>query len=127
MNILRRQTLLGWLIVVAGFAVIGAGWGGVQSTPVVAVQLAYLASGGLVGVALVVLGTGLQHNDDLRAIREVVEELRDRFDDLEHDVSDAKEILHQDRVSAPSRMSGAHSKRGGSGGAVPRSNRSRAS
>jgi hypothetical protein len=93
MNIMRRQTLLGWLIVVAGFTVIGAGWAGVQSTPVVAVQLAYLASGGLVGVALVVLGTGLQRHDDLRAIREVVEELRDRFDDLEHDVIETKEYV----------------------------------
>jgi hypothetical protein len=93
MNIMRRQTLLGWLLVVAGFTVIGAGWAGVQSTPVVAVQLAYLASGGIVGVALVVLGTGLQRHDDLRAIREVVEELRDRFDDLEHDVADTKELI----------------------------------
>jgi hypothetical protein len=84
------------LIVVAGFAVIGAGWAGVQSTPVVAVQLAYLASGGLVGVALVVLGTGLQRHDDLRAIREVVEELRDRFDDLEHDVADTKDLVASD-------------------------------
>ena len=89
----RRQTLLGWLLVVAGFAVIGGGWAGVQSTPVVAVQLAYLASGGLTGVALVVLGTGLQRNDDLRAIREGVEELRDRMDDLEHDVHDTKDWL----------------------------------
>lgn len=93
MNIIRNQTLMGWLVVVAGFAVIGAGWAGVQSTPVVAVQLAYLASGGLVGVALVVLGTGLQRHDDLRAIREAVEELRDRFDDLEQDVAETKESV----------------------------------
>jgi hypothetical protein len=96
MNLMRRQTLLGWLIVVAGFTVIGVGWGGVQSTPVVAVQLAYLASGGIVGVALVVLGTGLQRHDDLRAIRQVVEELRDRFDDLEHDVADTKDLIQSD-------------------------------
>lgn len=93
MNLMRNQTLMGWLVVVAGFAVIGAGWAGVQSTPVVAVQLAYLASGGLVGVALVVLGTGLQRHDDLRAIREAVEELRDRFDDLEHDVAETKDAV----------------------------------
>lgn len=98
MNIMRNQTLLGWLVVVAGFAVIGAGWAGVQSTPVVAVQLAYLASGGLVGVALVVLGTGLQRHDDLRAIREGVEELRDRFDDLEHDVAETKESVQGRRT-----------------------------
>ena len=103
MKIMRNQTLLGWLVVVAGFAVIGAGWAGVQSTPVVAVQLAYLASGGLVGVALVVLGTGLQRHDDLRAIREGVEELRDRFDDLEHDVAETKESVQARKTtrSAP--------------------------
>lgn len=89
----RVLTVLGWVFVVAGFAVVGAGWAGVQSTPVVAVQLAYLASGGLGGVALVILGTGLQQHDDTRAIREAVEELRDRFDDLEHDVADAKEWI----------------------------------
>lgn len=89
----RRHTLLGWLLVVAGFAAIGGGWAGVQSTPVVAVQLAYLASGGLSGVALVILGTGLQRHDDLRAIREVVEELRERFNDLELDVADTKDSL----------------------------------
>lgn len=111
MNVMRRQMLLGWLIVVAGFAVIGAGWAGVQSTPVVAVQLAYLASGGLVGVALVVLGTGLQRHDDLRAIREGVEELLDRFDDLEHDVTETKEAVRgPDRkrgAAAPRRRSSA--------------------
>ncbi|MGH8975696.1 MAG: hypothetical protein ACRD0C_21130 [Acidimicrobiia bacterium] len=100
----RRQTLLGWLLVVAGFAAIGGGWAGVQSTPVMAVQLAYLASGGLTGVALVILGTGLQRQDDLRAIRVAVEELRDRFDDLEHDVADTKDSLQNwelTRLSAP--------------------------
>jgi hypothetical protein len=89
----RRQTLLGWIIIVAGFTVIGAGWAGVQSTPVVAVQLAYLASGGVVGVALVVVGAGLQGRDDLRAVRHGVEELLDRIDDLEHDLADTKDWL----------------------------------
>lgn len=79
--------VLAWLAIVAGFAVIGGGWVGVQSTPVVAVQLAYLASGGFVGIALVVVGVGLLYQDDLRASRQILEELRDRFDDLEHDVA----------------------------------------
>ena len=29
----RRDALLGWILVIAGFTVIGAGWAGVQSTP----------------------------------------------------------------------------------------------
>lgn len=89
----RIQTVLGWVFVVAGFGAVTAGWAGVQSTPVVAVQLAYLASGGLGGVALVIFGASLQSHDDVRAIRETLEELRDRFDDVEHDVSDTKELL----------------------------------
>ena len=89
----RVLTVLGWVLVVIGFGAVAAGWAGVQSTPVVPVQLAYLASGGLGGVALVIFGASLQNHDDVRAIRESVEELRDRFDDLEHDVADAKEIL----------------------------------
>ena len=89
----RHQTLLGWGIVTAGFVAIGAGWAGVQSTPVVAVQVSYMTSGGLIGLALVVLGTGLLRHDDLRAIRQGVEELRDRVDDLEHDIADTKDWL----------------------------------
>ena len=76
----------GWLLVAAGFAVIGAGWAGVQSTPVVAVQLSYIASGSITGIGLVLVGTALQRHDDARVIREIVTELRDRFDDVEHDL-----------------------------------------
>jgi chloramphenicol 3-O-phosphotransferase len=55
----------------------------VQSTDVVAVQLAYLASGGLAGIALVVMGIGLQTADDVRTSREILEDLQDRMEDLE--------------------------------------------
>ena len=98
----RRQTLLGWALVTAGFAAIAAAWGQVQGTHVVAVQLSYLTSGGLVGLGLIVLGTGLIRADDLRAIREGVDELRDRINDLEHDVSDTKgpQIAWEEAVHA---------------------------
>jgi hypothetical protein len=89
----RRQTLLGWGLITAGFVAIGVAWGQVQGTNVVAVQLSYMTSGGLTGLALVFLGTGLLRSDDLGAIRQGVEELRDRIDDLEHDVSDTKDWL----------------------------------
>jgi hypothetical protein len=89
----RRQPLLAWAVITAGLVAIGIAWGQVQGTRVVAVQLSYMTSGGLIGLALVVLGTGLLKSDDLRAIRQGVEELRDRIDDLEHDVSDTKDWL----------------------------------
>jgi hypothetical protein len=87
----RRDALLGWILIIAGFTVIGAGWAGVQSTQVVAVQVAYLASGGVLGVALVIVGTGRQIIGDLRAVRAGMAELLERADDLEHDITDTKE------------------------------------
>lgn len=89
----RRQTLLGWATITAGFMAIAAAWGQVQGTNVVAVQLSYMTSGGLIGLGLITLGTGLIKSDDLRAIREGVDELRDRVNDLEHDVADTKDWL----------------------------------
>ncbi len=88
-----RRSLLGWLLVLAGLAAVIAGWVSVQSTRDVPVQVAYLASGGAFGIALVALGTGLVANDDLRAIRAAVEELRDRFDDIELDLADTREVV----------------------------------
>jgi hypothetical protein len=88
-----RRSLLGWLLVAAGFVAVVAGWTYVQNTRDVAVQMAYLASGGIVGVVFVALGVGLVGGDDLHAIRAAVEELRDRFDDLEFDLADARELL----------------------------------
>jgi hypothetical protein len=87
----RRDALLGWILIMAGFTVIGAGWGGVQSTPVVAVQIAYLASGAVVGLALVIVGTARHIVGDLRTVRAGMVELLDRSDDLEHDIADTKE------------------------------------
>jgi polyribonucleotide nucleotidyltransferase len=88
-----RRSLLGWLLVAAGLVAVVAGWTYVQNTRDVPVQMAYLASGGVVGVALVAIGAGLVGGDDLHAIRTAVEELRDRFDDLEFDLADARDRL----------------------------------
>jgi hypothetical protein len=105
-----RQSLLGWAVITAGFVAIGAAWGQVQGTHVVAVQLSYMTSGGLIGLALVFLGTSLLRQEDLRAIREGVEELRDRIDDLEHDISDTKDwlqTLEVKRIQALTQSDGA--------------------
>lgn len=47
------------LLIAAGFGAIGLAWSGAASTLVVSFQLAYLASGGLGGLALLGIGTGI--------------------------------------------------------------------
>jgi len=86
----RQMLLLGLAVIAAGLVAIVAGWVQVQNEHDVVVQVAYLASGGFIGVALVVLGTGVAGHADLRAIRATVEELRERFDDLELDLDDLR-------------------------------------
>ncbi|HVW31503.1 MAG TPA: hypothetical protein VHL53_03090 [Acidimicrobiia bacterium] len=85
-----RRNLVGWLLVLAGIIAVVAGWSLLQDTRDVPVQVAYLASGGIGGLVLIVLGVELVGQDDLRAIRAAVEELRDRFDDLEFDLADTR-------------------------------------
>jgi hypothetical protein len=63
----------------------------VQSTPVVAVQVSYLVSGGLVGIALVMLGLGLVRHDDVRTISALAEELLDRVDDVAEDLASVRQ------------------------------------
>lgn len=55
----HRWKVLGTVLVVAGLAAIGAGWWGASGTRDVSDQIPYLISGGLLGLALVVLGTAL--------------------------------------------------------------------
>lgn len=101
----NRLSAMGWLLIASGFAAIGAGWSGVQSTPVVAVQLSYLVSGGLVGIALVMVGVGLLRQDDLRSIRAMVEELRDQLDDIQEDLAADDSEPAKNRLRSASRAS----------------------
>jgi len=87
----RRDALVGWILIIAGFTAIGAGWAGVQSTPVVAVQLAYLTSGGVAGIALIIVGAARHVVGDLRYVRGGMQELLNRADDLEHDIADTRD------------------------------------
>jgi hypothetical protein len=111
----RRDALFGWILIIAGFTVIGAGWAGVQSTRVVAVQIAFLASGAVVGVALVIVGAARHIVGDLRAVRAGMDELLERADDLEHDIADTKEwvrSLEVKRIQELAIVDGAASKVG---------------
>jgi hypothetical protein len=58
--------VIGYVLVIAGIIAIAIGWYGVADNSIVAKQLPYLASGGLVGLALVVLGGRFLVMQDLR-------------------------------------------------------------
>ncbi|MGH9010417.1 MAG: hypothetical protein ACRDYF_11325, partial [Acidimicrobiia bacterium] len=69
---LRWNTLggkLGLFFCVAGLAVMWAGWNGAASYNDIRKQFPYLISGGLVGLALVVIGVGLMIIQSQRADR----------------------------------------------------------
>ncbi|HYL53689.1 MAG TPA: hypothetical protein VEZ15_17075 [Acidimicrobiia bacterium] len=55
----RRLYAAGTVIVLAGFAAIGLGWYGASGTKYVYQEIPYVVSGGIFGVALVVLGAAL--------------------------------------------------------------------
>jgi len=67
----RRQwrVVVGWACVALGLLFILLGWFGVSGDPNVARQLPYLASGGLGGLAFVIVGAGLLISEDLRSDR----------------------------------------------------------
>ena len=78
-----RGTTERWLyaagggLAVAGLAVIIAGWAGTSHTVLVAGQIPYVVSGGLLGLALVVLGGFLYFGYWLSAVVRSVEGLRE--------------------------------------------------
>lgn len=90
------RPVLGWILVALGLIALFFGWYGVSGESLVAKQLPYLASGGLLGVALVVLGGRFMLIQDLR---------RDsgRLDRLETMVNELHAALLS-RPDAPARI-----------------------
>src|SRR4051794_10553005 len=60
------RPVLGWVLVALGLVALFLGWYGVSGQSLVAKQLPFLASGGLLGIALVVLGGRFMLMQDLR-------------------------------------------------------------
>jgi len=75
----RLGGVLGIVYCVAGFVLVFLGWNGTASNDQESAQLPYLVSGGIAGLALVVLGSALIVAHSLRADRV---ELRGAIDDL---------------------------------------------
>lgn len=80
------RLLLGWLLILIAVVLLIAGWAGVSASPEVAVQLAYLASGGLGGLLAGIIGVGLLVSDDVRKDR-------DRLGRLEASVLEMRDLL----------------------------------
>ncbi|HVV74822.1 MAG TPA: hypothetical protein VHC43_02225 [Mycobacteriales bacterium] len=94
---------LGYVFIVAGLIALFVGWWGVSGTALVAKQLPYIASAGLVGVVLVAIGNRIFMTNDLR---------RDsgRLDRLEQMVAELHAVLlartDAVAVSAPAAVAG---------------------
>jgi hypothetical protein len=102
------RPVLGWILVGVGLVALFLGWYGVSGQSLVAKQLPYLASGGLLGVALVVLGGRFMLIQDLR---------RDsgRLDHLETMVNELHAALLA-RPDAPVRIARGHVEVSGANG-----------
>ena len=103
---LRWNTLggkLGLLFCVAGLAVLWAGWNGAASYDEIEAQFPYLISGGLAGLALVVIGVGVMVIQSQRA---------DRVQ-LEANLHELRQIL--ERMTGAPRGTGAPGDPGGAG------------
>lgn len=73
---------LGWLLIAAGAAALVVGWLGVSREVLVARQLPYVLSGGLGGVALVIVGAVLVAGHDQRRLADRLDAMDDRIADL---------------------------------------------
>ena len=77
--------LLSLAVVGVGLLLIGLGYNGMASNTAVAAQLPYLLSGGLLGLALVVFGTGLMINHGAREDRQRMEGVLQQLLEVQQD------------------------------------------
>ena len=75
----RMGRVLGFVFMTAGVIMIGLAWNGAASRNFVEGQFPYLLSGGVMGLALVIIGASLLFLATIRAEREL---MTDRFDEM---------------------------------------------
>ncbi|MDQ1703788.1 MAG: hypothetical protein QOF18_154 [Frankiaceae bacterium] len=76
------RPVFGWLLAVLGAVALFLGWYGVSGQALTAKQLPYLVSGGLTGIALVILAAVVLATDDIRRELARVSELERKINDL---------------------------------------------
>jgi hypothetical protein len=87
------RPLLGWVLAGLGALALFLGWYGVSGESLTSKQLPYLVSGGLTGIALVVIASVFLATEDVRRQLSQVDDLRRKVDDLY--------ALFVDELSAP--------------------------
>ena len=75
------RPVLGWVLAGLGALALFLGWYGVSGESLTSKQLPYLVSGGLTGIALVVIASVFLATDDVRRQLSQVDELRRKVDD----------------------------------------------
>jgi Kef-type K+ transport system membrane component KefB len=102
----RRQALA-WLLIVAGAVAGLIGWIGVSGRDVEALQLPFLASGGIAALILTAVGAALLISSDVRADRERAGRLEAEVLELQDLVRDLSSRLDGNaRSSSTSRRAG---------------------
>jgi len=76
------RPVFGWVLAALGALALFLGWYGVSGESLTAKQLPYLVSGGLTGIALVVVASAFLATEDVRRQLSQVDELRRKVDDL---------------------------------------------
>ncbi len=89
----RAVVFLGLFVIVGGFGLIAYTWSKVAATISVGLQLPYLASGGFIGLGLVVVGVGIisigvKRRDNFRRLRQI-EKLSVTMESIERAVTDS--------------------------------------
>jgi hypothetical protein len=76
------RPVFGWVLAALGALALFLGWYGVSGESLTAKQLPYLVSGGLTGIALVVVASAFLATEDVRRQLSQVDDLRHKVDDL---------------------------------------------
>jgi hypothetical protein len=76
------RPVLGWVLAALGALALFLGWYGVSGESLTAKQLPYLVSGGLTGIALVIVASAFLATEDVRRQLSQVDDLRRKVDDL---------------------------------------------
>lgn len=92
---------LAWLLALGGAVALFLGWWGVSGTPLPGKQIPYLVSGGLVGVALLVLAAAAFATQDVRSQLAALQAVEQRVEELYRLLTEETVTSDEQRVAVP--------------------------